>query len=85
MTLLNALTDIDALTRIPKGPLCSVKVAKDKMDAKERAALDSALGNHAIPSTRLANALTENGHPVKPDAVRRHRKRGSADGCRCEA
>lgn len=76
---LNTLSNTDILN----GPRCTVSIALGKMTDDEQKALVAVIDNPDIAATLISNALISNGHTVKSDAVRRHRKRGLAEGCRC--
>lgn len=78
-----------ALTRLmqepdrPRGPRCTVGIILAGIDAATAEKLNRLLDNASVTSTRIADALTGNGHPVQAPAVARHRRRGASNGCRC--
>lgn len=70
-----------------RGPKCYVGVLLAELaetDPEGRTALIAAIDNHSLAATVVAKALHEAGHTkVKTESIRRHRKRGTADGCAC--
>ena len=70
-----------------RGPRCSVAVLLDKLaveDPQGLADLQAAIDNKSLSTTVIVRALQESGHDtVRTDAIRRHRRRGGPDGCRC--
>lgn len=78
---------LDALERPNRpGPKCSVGVHLAGLAEREpglHARVLALLDDDAVPATGLAVALGADGLEVHGDTVRRHRKRGTANGCRC--
>ncbi|MEU5181142.1 hypothetical protein AB0G49_13930 [Streptomyces longwoodensis] len=68
----------------PRGPRCTVGIILAALDTTTAQKLNQLLDSPAVTSTRIADALTRNGHPVQAPAVARHRRRGASNGCRCE-
>ena len=54
---------------------CTVGLILPKLEAKDRADLEKALGDLNILATVISKVLTQRGHRVGPEAVRRHRRR----------
>jgi hypothetical protein len=66
-----------------KGPPCSIGVLlspNGPLSDKDRATLSAALADGTVEHSRLAEALTAEGHKVGENAVSRHRRRR----CLCE-
>jgi hypothetical protein len=63
-----------------RGPLCSVRVARDEMDEDDRKLLDEWLADRRVPATRITRILVTAGYKVGSDAVSRHRN--GECGCR---
>jgi hypothetical protein len=71
----------DPTYRPPKGPACTIRLILASLLDEDRRHLTAALDNPHAPSTMIARALEQMGHPVKATNVQRHR-RGE---CRCAA
>lgn len=69
-----------------KGPACQFGALLQelaKTDPQGRDALEHAVDNHGIAATIIANACMVAGHDISVHSIRRHRKRGTSDGCTC--
>lgn len=69
-----------------KGPPCSIgtiltRLKKD--DPAGHAALLESIDTPTLAATIIANTLTDLGFDVTVHSIRRHRKRGTAEGCIC--
>ena len=69
------------------GPTCGVTKAIEKITAASPEigeAVRERVDSHEYPAVGVATVLTSRtGTPVSAFTVRRHRKRGTPDGCRC--
>lgn len=65
--------------RPTKGPACTVGVMMATLDADTAALFTAALDNGYAPSTEIARAMTERGHPIAAHVLTRHRR----GDCRC--
>lgn len=65
------------------GPQCTVAKIMSLIGDDDRRYLLRLIDNPGIPGSFIAEALTRNGYRVADKTVLRHRKRGSASGCRC--
>lgn len=63
----------------PPKHLCSVAKVLDAMSKQDAEDLLAAMSDGNIMATSIARVLQRHGHDLKPEAVRRHRKRE----CRC--
>ena len=83
------LDDLNALTSRPNlpGPACGVTTALGKITAAAPeigAAVRERVDSGDYPASGVATVLTaRTGTAVSAFTVRRHRKRGTPDGCRC--
>ncbi len=71
----------DPTYRPRRGPICYLGNLLKTMPDVEASNLRAALANVHAPSTMIAAALSELGHPVRSFNVQRHR-RGE---CRCDS
>lgn len=74
------------LRNLKKGPPCQMGLILAKIKADDPAghdALIAALDDPQIHATRLTTALKAAGYEATVHSVRRHRKRGTSDGCLC--
>lgn len=71
MTLLDRLREAQA----PYGPECTMGEALRAMPAPLRAEYEAVLADRHWHATKIAALLGEDGHNVRPEAVRRHRNR----------
>lgn len=75
------------LPRPMPGPKCTVGRLLAELattDPEGRAALVAALDNPSVSPRVLSDALLKAGHAIRAQTVRRHRKRGLANGCACD-
>lgn len=75
-----------ALKNPKKGPPCAIGVILQdlkKNDPSGYKALAESIDNHNLAATGIANTLAELGMPITVHSIRRHRKRGTAEGCAC--
>lgn len=82
-TLADRLNSIEATK---KGPRCEFGSFLEHLagdDPEGHAALQRLLDETTMPATTIAGALREAGHVVSVHSMRRHRKRGTAEGCTC--
>lgn len=82
-TLASAL---NGLRNPKKGPVCTTGYLLEqvaKTDPAGHQALAESIDDHAIAATVIARALHEAGHQVSVHSIRRHRKRGTPEGCVC--
>lgn len=77
MSSLESLANPDY--RPPRGPACTVAVIIATADPETAQLFTAALANAYAPSTAIAKAITDRGHPISANVVQRHR-RGE---CRC--
>lgn len=63
----------------PPKHLCGVTKTVEAMDKKDAADLLAAIDDNTIMATSISRVLARRGFVLKPDAIRRHRKRD----CRC--
>lgn len=69
-----------------RGPACTVGAVLARLadtDPEAAAALDKALDDSSIGSTRIAAVLAGHGQTLQASTVARHRRRGEPNGCRC--
>jgi hypothetical protein len=71
----------DPQYRPPKGPPCTVATILAGMDDATADRFRAAMDNPHAPSTDIARAVTDMGHPIRSYGVQRHRRRE----CRCSA
>ena len=64
----------------PAKHICGVTKTLETMEKTDSADLLSALNDHGIMATSISRVLQRRGINLKPDAIRRHRKKD----CRCE-
>jgi hypothetical protein len=81
--LITALHRLTEEPTPPRGPQCTVKAILDQLDPITGRKLYDLLKSPAVSATQIADALTDNGYPVRAPAVARHRRRGRSNGCRC--
>ncbi|MGZ4745696.1 MAG: hypothetical protein ACXVYY_01300 [Oryzihumus sp.] len=68
--------------RVPCGMVkVLTELANDQPESFSK--LLAVLDNLAVPASFVADVLTKHGHQVSDQTVRRHRRRGTAGGCRC--
>ena len=81
------LDDMNALAPKAPGPRCGVSVALERIaaaDAEVGAAVRERVVDETYPASGVAAILTaRTSVNVSAYTLRRHRKRGTADGCRC--
>lgn len=65
---------------IIKGPPCTVGLAVAQMSDEDKADFLEACNDIAIAGTVISRVLARRGYDVRPEALRRHRKKE----CRCE-
>lgn len=69
-----------------KGPPCSIGLILERLKADDpagHAALVDSIDTPELAATMIANALSDAGYSVTVHSIRRHRKRGTAEGCIC--
>lgn len=79
--------ELAALASAPtahRGPLCSVGVLLDSAEAGVAESLRTVLDTPNVSATAIAETLSRYGTPITAYTVGRHRRRGQANGCRCE-
>lgn len=81
--LSTALTQLMDEPERPRGARCTVGIILACLDADTAGKLNELMAAPAVTSTRIADVLTSNGHPVQAPSVARHRRRGASNGCRC--
>lgn len=78
---------LDALAQpAPKGPPCTVGTYLAQLarrDAALHARVVALVDDTEVQAPRLAGALKVDGAGVSAYTLRRHRRRGTADGCKC--
>jgi len=62
----------------PPKHVCGVTKAIEQMDKKDAADLEAAVADQTIMATSISRVLARRGITVKPDAIRRHRKKDCA-------
>lgn len=77
-----------ALAAVPKtvkGPACGVALYRQAASPADVDFLDQQLARTDDPFliARLSAALRAEGHEVSASTLRRHQRRGTADGCKC--
>lgn len=65
---------------IIKGPPCTVGLALEQMTEQDKADFLDACADFSIAGTTICRVLARHGYTVRPEALRRHRKKE----CRCE-
>jgi hypothetical protein len=68
------------------GPVCTVRLLLESVPKDYASEVNAAILDRSIPGTTIAVLLTQDDHPVKPEAVRRHRNRllgSGGDACLC--
>lgn len=83
MSLIDDLMQVEARPGIYPGPQCTVARIMSLITDEDRTHLTRLIDNRDIPGSVIAGALTRNGYTVADKTVLRHRKRGTASGCRC--
>lgn len=71
-----------------KGPACSVPAALARLAVrvpKSAARLVELVDDDQVPPRWLAERFVAAGEPMKDYTIRRHRRRGHANGCGCSA
>lgn len=58
----------------PRRAACGVALIMDTLDADDLQALNEALANDSVTGTAIAMELDNEGHPVAPTTVQRHRR-----------
>lgn len=77
---------LSALANPQPGPRCYVALLLEDLattDPQGRDALIASIDDHSLNATILARALAEAGFQIKTHSIRRHRKRGTGNGCAC--
>lgn len=83
MPLVDDLAHLEAVKPL-HGPRCTIEVILEQVQPAEAQAIIEAIDNHRIAASVLARTLTQNGYRVAQRTITRHRRRGTADGCRCD-
>lgn len=83
MSLIDDLASVETQTGMYPGPQCTVSKILSQINDDERDRLRRVIDNPGLPGSVIAGALTRNGYAVADKTVLRHRKRGTASGCRC--
>ena len=69
------------------GPQCGVPRVIDKIrqdiSSEVADAFKARVADPAVKASVLAEIATRHGYPLSSPTIRRHRRRGLADGCRC--
>lgn len=76
------------LKMLHRGPQCSLGALLGDLkenDPEGYKALQAAIEDRNINAPTLVRALAEAGHRLHRDTIVRHRRRGTATGCRCES
>lgn len=81
MSLIDELSNLDE--PLVRGPRCSIALLLEKLTDAEKTALIGAIDNSNLTYSSIARALNRAGHKVLPTTIKRHRQRGTSDGCRC--
>lgn len=71
---MSLLTEVAALN-VPRRERCSIAVLLETFDADDARDLRLLLADPDVPATLIARALSNRGHKVQGQTVRRHRKR----------
>lgn len=66
-----------------QGGECGMAIVLATMPADYRAVIEAAVDDKTLTGTGIRSVLIEDGYDVGVDSVRRHRKRGTAAGCKC--
>lgn len=77
---------LSALANPQPGPKCYVALLLADLaetDPQGRDALVASIDDHSLNATILAQALADAGYGIKTHSIRRHRKRGTGNGCAC--
>ena len=83
MSLKDDLVSVESRRGTYPGPQCTVARILGQITDDDREHLCRVLDNSEIPGSVIASALTRNGYPITDKTLLRHRKRGTASGCRC--
>ena len=62
----------------PPKHICTVTKVLEALSKQDAADLRAALDDHGIMATSIARVIQRHGHDLKPEAIRRHRKRDCA-------
>lgn len=85
--LAGILDDLDEATPLRPGPACGVSVALERIAEQDKAIAEKVaerVDDKRYPATKVAQVLAHRtGVDVQDQTVRRHRRRGGANGCRC--
>ena len=65
-----------------RGPACTVSILLGQSNGL-RAEIDELINADVFAST-ASSVLKEHNLALSPDAIRRHRKRGTPTGCQCQ-
>lgn len=77
---------LDALAPAKPGPPCGVGTYLERLAARDaalHARVVALIDDAAVRGADLARALEADGAGISAYALRHHRKRGTANGCRC--
>lgn len=85
--IVGILDELDAATPLLAGPVCGVTAAIERIAAESEeiaGKVRERVVDERVPATAVAEILTaRTGVKVASQTVRRHRRRGAANGCRC--
>lgn len=62
---------------------CTIARLMLTLDDEDRQALEQVMDTESITTRSIVDWLETHGHHVGPHSMRRHRKRSTAQGCRC--
>ncbi|MEU5748232.1 hypothetical protein ABZ804_22170 [Streptomyces sp. NPDC047726] len=82
--LADALAALANAPAAHRGPLCSVGALLDSAEESVAQSLRTVLETPNVSGTAIAETLSRYGDPITAYTVGRHRRRGQANGCRCE-
>lgn len=63
--------------------LCGVKKLLKQLPDKEQKALLQVIENLDVPAPRISTMLSKHGYNLGRDTIRRHRNKGTGNGCSC--
>lgn len=69
---------------LPPHKTCALTLILPKLSDEEREAIEPLLApDNRVASAKVASVLTKWGYPVNYQAIQRHRRRKSGNGCVC--
>lgn len=85
--VIGILDELDAAAPLLAGPVCGVTTAVERIASESEdlaGKVRQRVDDERVPATAVAEILTaRTGVKLSSQTVRRHRRRGTASGCRC--